>query len=115
MQMLLGFVSLPTYGIVKTSLHSLLLTYSAEEYIAATQTFKGGSCCYLSMLIRLRPRPHRADFLVKPHKSLCVSADRPDGAGESGALNHTFLKPPSEGVSNLSGPMRFRVRIRVDP
>ena len=34
---------------------------------------------------------------------LCVSADRPDGAGESGARNRTFLKPPSEVVSNLPG------------
>ena len=45
---------------------------------------------------------------------LCVSADRPDGASESGVRNRTFLKPPSKVVSNLSGPMRFRVRIRVD-
>ena len=48
------------------------------------------------------------------NRILCVSSDRPDGAGESGDRNRTFLKPPSEVVSKLSGPMRFRVRIRVD-
>ena len=37
---------------------------------------------------------------------LCISADRPDGAGESSARNRTFLKP-SEVVSNLSRSMRF--------
>ena len=40
-------------------------------------------------------------FFGETAQVLCVSADRPDGAGESGARNNTFLKPPSEVVSNL--------------
>ena len=45
---------------------------------------------------------------------ISLVADRPYGASESGARNRTFLKPCPRVVSNLSGPMRFRVRIRVD-
>ena len=42
------------YGIVKNSLHSLLLTFSAEQCMAATQTYKGGNYCCLFYVDQIR-------------------------------------------------------------
>ena len=47
---------------------------------------------YSCIIHTLRPRPYKADFLVKPHKSCAFRPTGPDEAGESGARKRTFLK-----------------------